>query len=41
MRFGAFMVNGKGDEKRIRAGFGMVGDGKSAVFPLTKGGRYV
>jgi hypothetical protein len=41
MRFGAFMINGNGEDKRIRVGFGMVGDSKSGVFPLTEGGRYV
>jgi hypothetical protein len=41
MRFGAFIINHKEENKRIRAGFRMVGDRRGAVFPLTRGGRYV
>jgi hypothetical protein len=41
LKFGAFIINGKGEDQRIRAGFGMVGNSESEVFPLIVGGRYV
>jgi hypothetical protein len=41
LRFGGFVIDGRGEDKRKRAGFGIVGGGESGVFPLTKGGRYI
>jgi hypothetical protein len=41
MQFGGYMIEGKGEDKRTRIGFGIVGDGESGIFPLAKGGRSI
>jgi hypothetical protein len=39
--FGAFMINDKRKNERIKAGFGIFYDSDSGVFPLKQGRGYV